>query len=567
MRSSLAGVILRMQSLGLGSVEDFPFLEAPPKRAIADGYQLLDELGAIDDQNALTPIGRELARLPLDPRIGRMILEARHREALREVLVVASAPVSVQDVRDRPLEQQQAADQAHAKFDDEQVRVPRRPQALELAGAVARRPRRAPAVVAQARAAAARATSSRRAACANGATSTRSCTPSSPSTAGASTPRAPTYEQLHLSMLAGLLGNIGVQERRGRVVPRRARHPLLPPSGRAACRRSRGAGSSPPSWSRRRGSSRAASRDRAALAGPQLGGHLIKTQLLEPHWEKKAAQVIALERATLYGIVIYANRRVDFGDRRSGGGARDLHPRGAGRRRLGDAAAVRGRQPQADRAGRGARAQVAAPGRAGRRRADLRLLRPAAARPTCTAAQSFERWYRDEVKRQPRLLMLTREELMRHEAAGITTAAFPKTIRLGGIDCAATYLHEPGDAARRRHRGGADLRAQPVSEERCEWLVPGMLKDKVVALVKTLPQRPRSRLVPLPEYAEAFIADAAVRRRRPGRRAAAHARERTGLTLKRADFKHEQLAAAPADEPARRRRAGRQLGESRHLAS
>ena len=90
MRSSLAGVILRMKSLNLGAVEDFPFLEAPPKRAIADGYQLLNELGATDDDNALTPIGRELAKLPLDPRVGRMILAARERESLREVLVIAS---------------------------------------------------------------------------------------------------------------------------------------------------------------------------------------------------------------------------------------------------------------------------------------------------------------------------------------------------------------------------------------------------------------------------------------------------------------------------------------------
>ncbi|MBL8304484.1 MAG: ATP-dependent RNA helicase HrpA, partial [Ideonella sp.] len=118
LRSSLAGVILRMKSLNLGAVEDFPFLEPPPRRAIADGYQLLNELGAVDELNALTPMGRELARLPLDPRVGRMILEARHREALTEVLVIASA-MSVQDVRDRPLEQQQAADAAHKKFDDE----------------------------------------------------------------------------------------------------------------------------------------------------------------------------------------------------------------------------------------------------------------------------------------------------------------------------------------------------------------------------------------------------------------------------------------------------------------
>ena len=118
LRSSLAGVILRMKSLHLGQVEDFPFLERPTGRAIADGYQLLNELGAVDDANELTPTGQELAKLPLDPRVGRMILEARTRQSLDEVLVIASA-LSVQDVRDRPMEAQQQADQAHQKFDDE----------------------------------------------------------------------------------------------------------------------------------------------------------------------------------------------------------------------------------------------------------------------------------------------------------------------------------------------------------------------------------------------------------------------------------------------------------------
>ena len=110
LRSSLAAVILRMKALRLGEVEDFPFVDAPPRRAIADGYALLGELGAVDDHNVLTPTGRELARLPLDPRIGRMILEARTRESLAEVLVIASA-LTGQDVRDRPLEAQQAAAQ------------------------------------------------------------------------------------------------------------------------------------------------------------------------------------------------------------------------------------------------------------------------------------------------------------------------------------------------------------------------------------------------------------------------------------------------------------------------
>ena len=118
LRSSLAAVILRMKSLKLADVESFPFIEPPLGRAIADGYQLLQELGAVDDANALTPLGRQLAKLPLDPRVGRMILAAQASGCLSEMLVIASA-LSVQDPRDRPLEAQAAADQAHKKFADE----------------------------------------------------------------------------------------------------------------------------------------------------------------------------------------------------------------------------------------------------------------------------------------------------------------------------------------------------------------------------------------------------------------------------------------------------------------
>ena len=124
----------------------------------------------------------------------------------------------------------------------------------------------------------------------------------------------------------------------------------------------------------------------------------------------------------------------------------------------------------------------------------------------CSGLQ-FERWYKHESSLKPHLLKLTRDELMRHEAAGITTQSFPKTVRLGGVDCAATYLHEPGDA-----KDGLTVTVplfvlNQVNEEQCEWLVPGMLKDKIQALLKTLHQRPRSRLVPLPETA-AMMAEA-----------------------------------------------------------
>ncbi|MEO8836294.1 MAG: ATP-dependent RNA helicase HrpA, partial [Caldimonas sp.] len=500
-RSSLAGVILRMQSLNLGSVEDFPFLEAPPKRAIADGWQLLNELGATDGQNALTPIGRELAKLPLDPRIGRMILEARHRESLRETLVVASA-LSVQDVRDRPLEQQQAADQAHAKFDDEKseflgtlklwawlehsrggagehrLSSRKHEQLLRENFVSPRRVREWRDIHAQLLA-----------------------------VVGEHGWRVngtePTYEQLHLSMLAGLLGNIGVKSDEdesylGARGIRFWRHPGARLSKK------------PGKWivaAELVETTRLYARGIAAIEPrwlPEVAAHLIKTQLLEPHWEKKAAQVVALERATLYGIVIYANKRVDFGTV-DAAAAREIFIRealvaGEWETKLPFASANRRLIAQVEELEHKSRRQDVL--------VDDDLIFAFYDQQVPSHVHSgltFERWYREESRRQPRLLELTRDELMRHEAAGITTAAFPKTIRLGGIDCAAGYLHEPGQA-----RDGVTVTLplyalNAASDERCEWLVPGMLKEKIVALAKTLPQRPRSRLVPLPEYADAFI--------------------------------------------------------------
>ncbi|MDP4923223.1 MAG: DUF3418 domain-containing protein, partial [Limnohabitans sp.] len=183
----------------------------------------------------------------------------------------------------------------------------------------------------------------------------------------------------------------------------------------------------------------------------------------------------------------------------------------------------------------------------------------------------LEDWYRHESTKQPRLLLLTREELMRHEAAGITTQAFPKHIRLGGTDCQATYLHEPGDA-----RDGVTVTVplfvlNQVSEDRCEWLVPGLLKDKIQALLKSLPQRPRSRFVPLPESATRLAAELSV----PELFGSGSltdvllkkARDETSLDIKRTDFKHEMLSPhlfmnlLVVDEH------GRQLGMGRNLGA
>ncbi len=570
LRSSLAGVILRMKSLHLGGVEEFPFLERPSGRAIADGYQLLTELGAVDEANELTPMGTELARLPLDPRVGRMILEARTRSALDEVLVIAAA-LSVQDVRDRPMEAQTQADQAHVKFDDEksefsgylklwkwindgkggegQHKLSNRQyeQLLRQNFVNIRRVREWRDIHSQLHTVVAEHKWRL-------------------NTAPAS------YEQLHLSMLSGLLGNIGckveVEANQGEYLGARGikffAHPgahLSKKPGRWVVAAElvettrlfgRGIANIEPQWLE------------------QVGGHLLKKQLLDPHWEKKAGEVVALERATLYGIVIYSGRRVNFG-RVDAVAAREIFIRealvaGQWETRLPFLAANQRLIRQVEDMEHKARRQDVL--------VDEELIYafydqqlPA---DVCSA-YSFENWYREEIRKQPQLLLLTLEELMRHEAAGITTQSFPKTLRLGGVDCAATYLHEPGDA-----RDGLTATVplfvlNQVNEERCEWLVPGMLKDKIQALLKTLHQRPRSRLVPLPETAakmaltlgapEIFghgsLVDAVLKL----------VRQATSLDVVRADIKVDMLSPhffmnfRVVDEH------GRQLGQGRNLGA
>lgn len=568
LRSSLAGVILRMKALRLGAVEDFAFIEPPQKRAIADGYQLLAELGAVDEANELTAIGQTLSRLPLDPRVGRMLLEANQRGALDEVLVIASA-LSVQDARDRPLEKQAQADQAHAKFDDDKSEFSgtlklwkwlddskgghgkdhklshRQFENLLRENFInVRRLRewrdihtQLHTVVAEHK--------------------------------WVLNTKPASYEQLHLSMLAGLLGNIGQKSEAedwylGARGIKFYRHPganLSKKPGRwIVCAElvettrlfGRGIAAIEPLWLE------------------QVGAHLIKKQLLEPHWEKKAAQVTALERATLYGLVIYHNRRTDYG-RVDPAGARAIFIRealvaGEWETRWPFLLANQKLVKQVSELEHKSRRQDVL--------VDDELIfafYDAQIPADVFSGASFERWYRDAHRLNPKLLLLTKEELMRHEAAGITTQAFPKTLRLGGVDCACAYLHEPGDARDGLSVSVPIFALNQVSEERCEWLVPGMLKDKVLALLKTLHQRPRSRLVPLPATAEKFtaaLADPAVF----GAGSLMDAllklvRDATSLDIVRNDIKadmippHHFMHLRVVDEH------GRQLGQGRNLGA
>jgi ATP-dependent helicase HrpA len=578
-RSSLAGVILRMKSLHLGRVEDFPFLEPPPRKAIADGYALLAELGAVDDDNELTPMGGELARLPLDPRVGRMILEARERQSLAEVLVIAAA-LSVADVRDRPLEQQQAADLKHKPFDDEKsefmgtlalwkwIEGGRGVHGHAAAGEQAQQVDRhklsnrqqeqrlrehfiSPRRVREWR---------------DIHTQLLTVVAEQGWRVGAS---AATYEQVHLALLAGLLGNIGYKAEaddegyQGARGIKFWRHPganLSKKPGRWIVAAElvettrlfgRGIAAIEPQWI------------------PPLAGQLLKKRLLEPHWEKKAAEVVALERATLYGIVIYSNRRVNYASI-DPAAARDIFIREALVASLAEPDVWEARFPFLAHNRRVLREVQELEHKA--RRQDVLVDETLIAAyydaqlpGDVHGGSTFERWYRDASKGAPRLLHLTRDELMRHEAAGITTEAYPRQIRLGGIDCAATYLHEPGDA-----RDGLTVTVpiyalNQVSEERCEWLVPGMLAAKVQALAKSLHQRPRSRLVPLPEFAQAFCDETPFAQGSLMEVLLKVVRERTQLPVQRNDFKAEQLSPhlfmnfAVVDEH------GRQLGLGRDL--
>jgi ATP-dependent helicase HrpA len=568
LRSSLAGVILRMKSLHLGVVEDFPFIEAPSKRAINDGYQLLAELGAVDDDNELTPIGKELARLPLDPRVGRMILEARHREALDEVLIIASA-MSVQDVRDRPMDLQAQADQQHAKFDDDKSEFTGylklwkwihdarggHDAAHKLSN------RQYEQLLRQNFVNIRRVREWRD-------THTQLLTVVAEHKWRINTQPA-SYEQLHLSMLAGLLGNVGYKlEDEDVYLGARGikfyKHPgahLSKKPGRwivvaelveTTRLFGRGIAAIEPQWLE------------------QVGAHLLKKQLLDPHWEKKTAEVVALERATLYGLVVYSGRRTPY-SRVDMHGAREIFIREA---LVGDQwetkllflAANHKMIAKVEELEHKSRRQDVL--------VDDELIYAFYDQqipPDVCSGRLLENWYRDESAKQPRLLLLTREELMRHEAAGITTQAFPKHIRLGGTDCSATYLHQPGDA-----RDGVTVTVplfvlNQVSEDRCEWLVPGLLKDKIQALLKSLPQRPRSRFVPLPESATRMATELSV----PELFGAGSltdvllkkVRDETSLDIKRGDFKHEMLSPhlfmnlCVVDEH------GRQLGMGRNLGA
>jgi ATP-dependent helicase HrpA len=539
LRSSLAAVILRMKALRLGDVEDFPFIEPPPGRAIADGYQLLQELGAVDDDRQLTALGRQLAKLPLDPRVGRMILAGRDNVCLSEMLIIASA-LSVQDPRDRPVEAQGAADLAHKKFADEKSEFPAYLKIWAWFDDAIKHKKSNRQLQEHCRANFLSQLRLRewRDVHVQLLTIVRE--------QGWRLNEAPaTYEQLHTALLTGLLGNIGFKadDEPHYLGARGIKFHIWPGSTL-----SKKAGK----WivaAELVDTSRLYARTVAQIQPEWLekvGGHLLKKSYGEPRWEKKSGQVSAYERATLYGLVVYSQRRINYGN---------FNPKEAREIFIRDALA-------------GGDFETRAPFFAHNQKLirEIENLEHKSRRLDVLVddeliaafydklvpegihnAVDFEKWLKEASTKNPKLLYLNRDDLMRHEAAGVTTDLFPKLMRNAGIEMALTYHFEPGSV-----RDGVTLAVplfalNQISVARCAWLVPGMLKEKAHLLLKSLPQKLRRHCVPLPDYATGFAERIhAAKKFGTGELLDAlivDVREQTTVMVRSTDFKIETLPA------------------------
>ena len=560
LRSSLANVILRMKSLGLPAIEDFPFIDPPAPRAIQDGYALLAELGAVDEANELTETGRQLAKLPVDPRIARMVLAAKSENALREVLIIASA-LSVQDPRERPAERAAAADEAQKKFDDEKSDFlswlklwkffeeglhggksgRKLHQACREHFLSYNRMREWRDVHAQLKELGAE--------------------------LGWKVSEKPAaYEQLHRALLAGLLGNVGMKTEEGNFLGARGIRFWIHPGSGVGKKAGRWIMGAEVTETTRLYARCVATIDPEWLES--VGAHLVRRHRYEPHWEKKPAHVAAFERGTLYGLPLYVGRRVHYGP---------MDP-------------VESRKIFIRQALVEGEFETRAPFFAHNRRLvrEIEQLEHKSRRPDVLVddelivafydslipegihnGADFERWRREAEGANPKVLYLKREDLMRHEAAGITTEQFPHQLEMAGRSFALDYHHEPGTP-----RDGVTLTVpllalNQVDGAKCDWLVPGLARDKVTRLAKSLPQKLRHQLGPLPEFVDGFLAAGAPGGAPLADAIAQHARRELNLAIPPDAFRAEALPAhlsmnfRVVDEHGRQIAMGRNLAQLR----
>ncbi|MGM1028373.1 MAG: ATP-dependent RNA helicase HrpA [Actinomycetota bacterium] len=568
LRTNLAAVILQAASLGLGPLEEFPFLQPPDPRGIKDGHDLLRELGAISAKGDITRIGRELARLPVDPRFGRMALAGRDADVAHEVIAIV-AGLTIQDPRERPLERREEADRSHARFTDPTsdfitlLALWRHLQAQQAALSgnqfrkackaehlsflrvrewqdVVRQLTRAMGLKPERRSSRStegasrddssgldsRAPAARAARPADGAA--RAARPAEEAArpadgAPGSLAASVDADAVHKALLSGLLGRIGTLDETQK--PQQSR-----PGDKGDKRRMRVR----PEYLGARGArfqifpgsalakkpprsvmaaelvetSRLFARNVASIdlawAEP-LAGDLAKRQVSEPHWERKQGAVVAFEKVTLFGVTIVERRRVQF-SRIDPEHARELFIRHA---------LVDGEwdSPQDfDRKNKELRREIERLEERQRRR-DLLVGDEAvfdffdARIPADVAStRSFEGWWREERKTRPELLTMTREDLT-GEDARVDQEAFPTKWQQGEQRLRLSYRFEPGatDDGVTVH---VPLAVLPrITPEGFDWLVPGMREELLTAMIKSLPKHVRKHVVPAADWARGMLAD------------------------------------------------------------
>lgn len=495
-RTNLASVILQMKLLGFGEIEQFPFLDQPDSRLIKDGYRVLEEIGAMDVGRRVTPIGRTLARLPVDPRVGRMLLAAAESDCLNEVLVIAAA-LSVQDPRERPMEQQQAADQAHRQFRHEGsdfIGMLKLWQHLEQQQRhLSRRKFQ------------------------------KYCRSQFLSWLRVQEWRdihhqlrgqmhemgyhenetEADFERVHCALLSGLLSNLGMKQgsKSSEYLGTRNSHFHIFP-GSALFRK-------PPKWIMAAEQVETSRRYARVVAQIQpewvekAAAHLLKQGYSEPHWEKKRGQVAAYARITLFGLPIVPRRKINYGPInpleareifiRSALVDQDFHTRAPfWRHNQQLISSIEQMEHKARRRDLLVDQQVIYD------YYDQRI--PAGIYSTA----QFEKWLRKATADQPKLLHMRERDLLATQAGDITRG-FPDAMEVDGLKLPLAYHFDPGHQA-----DGVTLKIpqsvlNQVSEERCEWLVPGLLRERVIALLKSLPKALRKSFVPVPEYADACL--------------------------------------------------------------
>ncbi|MEZ5114922.1 MAG: ATP-dependent RNA helicase HrpA [Candidatus Nanopelagicales bacterium] len=505
LRTNLASVILQMAALDLGDIESFPFLDPPDRRSVADGVALLVELGALEPGSArtrptLTPLGRRLARLPLDPRWGRMVLAAEEHGSLREVLVVAAA-LSIQDPRERPLDKQQAADEQHRRFADPTSdflgylnlwNYLREQQKALSSNAFRRmcrseflhylRVREWQDLVGQLRQVVAELGM------------TLNSTPAEP-------------DAVHRALLPGLLSHVGLRDERTRdyLGARGARFAVWPGSALAK---------KPPTWvmaAELVETTRLWARDVARvdpLHVEEAAAHLVSRTYSEPHWSARSGAAMAYERVTLYGVPLVTGRKVAYG-RIDPEAARDLFLRHA---------LVQGEWRTHHRFFQHNRDLVerleSLEDRARRRDIlvdddTLYAFYDARVPAEVVSVRHFDSWWKQARRHDPDLLTLSEDDLVNPDAGSVSAEDYPLVWSSGGVDLPLSYRFEPGtsDDGVTVHVPLAALHS--VSPREFESQVPGLRRDLVVALLRTLPKALRKQLGPAPDAADRLLPDLA----------------------------------------------------------